>query len=870
MSSRTAAVAALVLLVLALPGARPAWALPIFSSASLSVDAISPNGDGVQEYTQIRYTIAVDSADVRILVTGAGGSPVADTLQVLTRQAGFRTRAFDGGAKSGPLPDGDYEIRILGIGSSGEGDEQVVLPLRIDRSAPVISSLELVAPAEPVVRNGTRITVQACVDGDPETVTVDFSLLDTGWDPGRVTETPVSPACRRFSYTVTTGNSRGDSGDLPVRVVAVDRAGNRSERTLLLCLSNHPPVITSARLLNEFPVFQNGDLIQAEVEVMTQQAVRMDADFSNLDSGFNEGLLTVTRVTEGQYVLEYYISGSNARPDGTYRLPIVATDAGGCGSDVDSSLTVTLDNQGALPALVTGARVTPTAFSPNGDGVQDNVTLSYTVLEDTVSVIISVVYRRAGSDNPQLASLLNANQAKGGHTLVWDGRLPSGQPAPDQTMEISIRAISVIKDRQRTLTVPFVYDLTPPVYKSYTPPEDPARNGERVDFTVTYDGEDYAISPDFSQLDSNWSPGHPFGISDQGGGVYDISYPVSESNTRPDGNHKDIRLTATDPAGNTNATPVSGLVLLCLSNEPPRLVSTELLGNRGPFKNGEQIDLLARFVGGLGDLQVGANFSSLDDKFDPGKVVVVQRSDAGADTSAYEIAYRISNTNGYEARSVRIPITVADDPQEGCGSTLGYTDLIGIDNERPAAPTIDPVAGVVRSPLLILSGHTADAADTYRVQILFGETVVDTFAVGATGSWSGQVALAEGQNRILAKTIDAAGNISLASKPAEVFYVQSDFIQVPGRFAPGDEFFLGLLRPASAVTVHIFNLEGVEIARVAAESGDLFRITWDGKDNTGSLASSGPYLAAVEVHDREGRVEWLRKAFVFTRRGAAQ
>jgi hypothetical protein len=48
-------------------------------------------------------------------------------------------------------------------------------------------------------------------------------------------------------------------------------------------------------------------------------------------------------------------------------------------------------------------------------------------------------------------------------------------------------------------------------------------------------------------------------------------------------------------------------------------------------------------------------------------------------------------------------------------------------------------------------------------------------------------------------------------------------------------------------------------------------VPWDGQDETGNLASSGPYLAVVEIEDTQGSIrEHLRSAFVFTRRRAGQ
>jgi len=93
---------------------------------------------------------------------------------------------------------------------------------------------------------------------------------------------------------------------------------------------------------------------------------------------------------------------------------------------------------------------------------------------------------------------------------------------------------------------------------------------------------------------------------------------------------------------------------------------------------------------------------------------------------------------------------------------------------------------------------------------------------------------------------------------------------VPPRFAPGDEFFVAALDPSARVTVRIFNLDGIEIERLEGQTtGAVHHIPWDGRDQTGNLASSGPCLVLVEIQNAGGVVqERVRKAFVFTRRGA--
>jgi hypothetical protein len=162
---------------------------------------------------------------------------------------------------------------------------------------------------------------------------------------------------------------------------------------------------------------------------------------------------------------------------------------------------------------------------------------------------------------------------------------------------------------------------------------------------------------------------------------------------------------------------------------------------------------------------------------------------------------------------------------------------------------------------------SGDAPEAVKVQIQRNGTVIDTLDVGLDSRYSGVVNLVNGSNVFVARSIDAADNVSPPSRPLEVFSVQGTTVTVPGRFAPGDEFFVALLAPADRILVRIFNLEGIELQRLEAGAGGLYKIPWDGRDRGGSLLTSGPCLAVFDIETGGEIRERVRKAFVFTRRG---
>ena len=71
--------------LLALGGLAPVEGLPVFGDAYLTEEAFSPNGVGVKDLTVVTYDIAVDSAQVRVLL--AQGGAAIDTIRAFAPEA---------------------------------------------------------------------------------------------------------------------------------------------------------------------------------------------------------------------------------------------------------------------------------------------------------------------------------------------------------------------------------------------------------------------------------------------------------------------------------------------------------------------------------------------------------------------------------------------------------------------------------------------------------------------------------------------------------------------------------------------------------------------------------------------------------------
>ncbi|HET9234293.1 MAG TPA: hypothetical protein VFP10_09160 [Candidatus Eisenbacteria bacterium] len=862
-----------ILMLVALAGA--AMGAPIFNTAALTPSAISPNGDGIQDETVITFDVAVDAADVLVLLEEPGGA-IVDTLLVSTLlPRGVHALTFDGVGPSGPVADGSYEVRLLGEGANNEGTESELLPLSIDRVPPIISVWTLSPGIPSIVQNGDVLTMQACVEGGFESISVDLSSVDSNFDPSLVDVDLLPDPCRLFHYTISTGNTRDDAAQLPVEVHTSDEAGNVSSATFAVCLSNHPPAVTRpAELLNEVAFFQNGDEIQTRVGFSSSNPLNVVADFSNIDSEFEADSVRVTAEGAGVYRVRYRLQAGNIRPDADYRVRLLAYDPG-CGVAADSSVVVTLDNAGVNSSLVEDFFADPPAFSPSGNGAK-TVGIHFTVLEDTLIVSIStLVALRNPTDTLLIPIQLSRTFVRGVHTVLWNGSFGSFVPPErlvDQNLTLVLRATSIALDRQRSVFTNLEVDNVAPILKAFPLPGTvQAKNGQVLNIPLTYDRSGYELTAELSAVDSNWNSSTAnLVVADSSGGKYGIFYAVSLTNIFLDDPDLLVPVTAVDRAGN-HAT-VTELVKVCLNNLPPRFISARLLGEQSPFRNGDRvlIETLWDSEPHQSALQGSADFSAVDDRYDPAtRPAVVTRKPRknGSPYDTLTVSYVIATTNTLFGTDLPVFVTARDSVTEGCGETEVVAAQIDLDSRAGTPPIFDTSSLIVESSPATLSGAAADADS---VEILQDGAPVDTFAVNPLNRrFSGPVAVEPGENVFTARGFDRAGNVSPPSQPMTVFLVNRTLLTIPAAFTPGSEFFVALLEPADGVTVHIYTLEGIEIQRLESQAGgDIFRIPWDGKDHTGLLTSSGPCLAAVDVREGGSVRERLHKAFIFARRSS--
>jgi flagellar hook assembly protein FlgD len=187
------------------------------------------------------------------------------------------------------------------------------------------------------------------------------------------------------------------------------------------------------------------------------------------------------------------------------------------------------------------------AFSPNGDGVQDDIAAFYTLSENgTVTV---QVLNSAGMVMRTL--MQEQGQTDGQHALTWDGRDDGGQPVPDGLYRVVVTANGIA--RQSEHSIPVEVDTAPPRLQLANFPDD--LTTRETNFTI-----EGTTDPNITLLVS----GDPRPIPVDTNGVFRVNRMLNEGI-----NPLDIR--AVDGAGNESL--VSRVVTV--RTQPPTLTITE-------------------------------------------------------------------------------------------------------------------------------------------------------------------------------------------------------------------------------------------------------------------------------------------------------
>ncbi len=333
------ALLAVFLLGLAASGAQAA---PAVEDLVVINSFFSPDGDGIQDTTAVRFTAAADSATVTVavqVITDPGGALVA-TPHPAAAVASGDTVWVGWTPAIGEVPDGDYRYTIsIDDGAATATDSVSVV---VDTEAPTVA-LGAVGPSpfDPGADLLNELSVPLVVTGDP--TSSGTVQIWSGTTYIRSLGTTSGPGAETFTWD---GMLAGDStlattGRFEVRAVAVDYAGHEVEDALFVQVDREGPSFifdtAETTLTTSFPTDVRGRALDLH---------RVDSVSASFDSG--NTWVPADSLGDGGAVRSWVVTVEDAAPvPGVREIWLSATDR--FGHEVDTTLHVAFDT--VLPAV---------------------------------------------------------------------------------------------------------------------------------------------------------------------------------------------------------------------------------------------------------------------------------------------------------------------------------------------------------------------------------------------------------------------------------------------------------------------------------------------------------------------------------------
>jgi flagellar hook assembly protein FlgD len=342
-------------------------------------------------------------------------------------------------------------------------------------------------------------------------------------------------------------------------------------------------------------------------------------------------------------------------PEGAYYFRISA-DFTGPGSPEVATCGVTIDK---TPPGLTGFDVSPTRFSPDGDGVGDSVSIRTVVHQDDPSDGIVLRVLDAG-DEP--VRTLFSGAAAGSLLVYWDGTGDGGGTVDDGLYYVvaETRDSAGNTDESGALVDA---DTAPPWVMPSLP--DTTIDQWRVDTTVAelsgwaYDRAG-VIGVEFSLDGEEWTA-----LATEGADTafWSMSLPCSTCVSGSVDETIGVMVRARDGVptaagvGHVNTSTSDPAILsfdVVFDVAPPLHESSELKDGVTDYYRGQTITITTQWD--AGGYEIDADFSGVDSEFDPSGVQVSPSS-----TGRYTVSYQISGGSTLvPVTNVPVPVSATD------------------------------------------------------------------------------------------------------------------------------------------------------------------------------------------------------------------
>ncbi len=481
---------------------------------------------------------------------------------------------------------------------------------------------------------------------------------------------------------------------------------------------------------------------------------------------------------------------------------VTATDDAG---NISSASAVAVTQDSVVP-VISGVTATPAFISPNGDGVQDTLTIDYS-LSKTASVTIGIY----DSENNLVATLVSGGEETAGdHQVTWDGVEDHGAKAgADGGYQAGITAIDAAGNVAAPQSASFTIDDTAPM-AIITPGSASPTNAHSVSWLVTFNEAIQSVNAgDFSlQSTGTVTADAAATVTPQG----QNSYLVTFGDVNGDGT-ADLTVNAAaieDLAGNSLVTPTN-VAGYTVDHTPPVTAISGITPDTG-----------ASAVDGITDSNTLALFGVAE----PGSVQtvsldgqVIGKVTADVASGAWSLA--LTQGDATLADGVHTASVVATDAAGNSSSPVEYT--FTIDTMAPDAPVIGGISpdtggsatdGITDTGGVTLSG-TAEAGTTVTVDEA-GNTL-GTATADQNGAWTLGLTLSEGAHTLTATASDVAGNVSAVS--AEALFIVDTTAPAAAIGAPGAAVFGEGMTLGGTASDGLSGLAGVQVKIVRASDG---------------------------------------------------
>jgi hypothetical protein len=357
------------------------------------------------------------------------------------------------------------------------------------------------------------------------------------------------------------------------------------------------PAPTFTSITKDKLAYKDGDTVTLTVTLEDNNtACTLTADFSNIDDQYVTGAEdfdnwgtdgtdnngdghTDEPAEQGVYVLTYDISTVNTKADGSYSVPVTATDGVG-NSTTDNSTSLTLDN--TAPPSPTNLLATALAAG--------SIQLTWTLSSSEADVSRYNIYRALTSGGQNFSNPLD--YVSKGTATYTDTSTTSGT-----TYYYVVRAQDAAgnTDTNTNEASATAGITTGPSFSSITSDKSVYKDGDTITLTATLANHNTGctLTADFSNIDDQYVSGGESvvnwgtdGVDNNGDGktdepaeqgVYVISYLISTVNTKADGSHN-VPVTATDAASNSANSSISLTLDNTAPSAPTNLSATAIAG----------------------------------------------------------------------------------------------------------------------------------------------------------------------------------------------------------------------------------------------------------------------------------------------------